>query len=146
MTVDRDVRMRVFQKIVADGAMPAATALAEDLSLPESDVRESLRRLHDGRALVLEPGRDDIIRMANPFSGIETPFAVEANGKRYYGNCIWDSLGIPALLGTDAEIRCSCGDCGEQMRVSVYGGTVHGEGIIQIGVPARHWWDDIIFT
>ena len=126
--------------------MPNAASLAHDMGLAEADVRQSFQRLHDGRVIVLEPGRDDTVRMANPFSGVETPFAVEANGKRYYGNCIWDSLGIPALLGADAEILCSCGDCGGPMRVSVRAGTVEGEGIIHIGVPARHWWDDIIFT
>lgn len=145
-TIDRDLRIRLFQRIVNDAAMPDAASLAQDIGLAEAEIRQSFQRLHDGRVIVLEPGRDDRVRMANPFSGVETSFLVNANGKRYYGNCIWDALGIPALLATDGEVLCSCGDCGEPMRVSVRAGKVVGDGIIHIGVPARHWWDDIIFT
>ncbi len=145
-TVDDDVRIALYHRLVDDAEMPTAAVVANDLNVGEAVVIEAFQRLHAGRALVLEPGRDDIARMANPFSGVETPFTVEANGKRYYGNCIWDALGIPALIGSDAEIRCSCGDCGEPMLVSVRAGTVEGEGIIQFGVAARRWWDDIIFT
>lgn len=145
-SLDRDVRVAIFQRLIDDAVMPTAEVVAHHLGLDAAAAREAFQRLHAGRAIVLEPGRDDAIRMANPFSGIETPFSVEANGKRYFGNCIWDALGIPALLRADADIVCSCGDCGAPMRISVRSGNVQGDGIIHFGVPARHWWDDIIFT
>jgi hypothetical protein len=36
--------------------------------------------------------------MANPFSAVPTPFLVRSGDRSWYGNCIWDALGIPAML------------------------------------------------
>ena len=47
--------------------------------------------------------------MAEPFSAVPTPFAVYVDDQRYFGNCIWDALGIPAMLHADARIESSCG-------------------------------------
>jgi hypothetical protein len=41
-------------------------------------------------------------------SGVPTQHAVESGGVRYYGNCAWDALGIPAALGTPARVRSRC--------------------------------------
>ena len=61
--------------------------------------------------------------MANPFSGVETPFKVHANGKSYFANCAWDTLGIPAALHVDAEIEAACAQSGEPIRLSGHGST-----------------------
>jgi hypothetical protein len=37
--------------------------------------------------------------MAMPLSAIPTPFQVEVGGRHFFGNCIWDALGIVAMLG-----------------------------------------------
>jgi hypothetical protein len=77
---------------------------------------------------------------------VPTPFPVVAGGRSYYGNCIWDALGIPAMLGCDGVIDTSCGDCGTAARVAVSGGAVRGDGIIHFALPARDWWKDIVFN
>ncbi len=85
--------------------------------------------------------------MAEPFSAIPTPFAVYVNDRRYYGNCIWDALGIPAMLHADARIDCSCGCCGEAMRLEVSAGTLGpAGGVIHFALPANRWWEDIVYT
>ena len=35
-----------------------------------------------------------------------------AGRRSYFGNCIWDALGVAAMLGEDVEIPAACGDCG----------------------------------
>ncbi|HSF25814.1 MAG TPA: organomercurial lyase [Blastocatellia bacterium] len=65
----------------------------------------------------------------------------------YYGNCIWDALGIPAMLHTAARIECSCGCCGESMRLSVSAGTLaQFDGVFHFAIPASQWWQDIVYT
>ena len=64
-----------------------------------------------------------------------------------YGNCIWDALGIPAMLGHNARIDASCGCCNLGMLLKVANGRLLGsKGIIHIAVAARDWYKDIVFT
>jgi len=84
--------------------------------------------------------------MANPFSAVPTPFVTEIGGRRWFGNCIWDSLGIVATLHADARVLTSCGTSGETMELSVRGGALTGEGTVHFALPARRWWDDIVLN
>src|SRR5207248_2967833 len=100
----------------------------------------------ESHVLVLAPGTP-YVWMANPFSAIPTPFRVEANGRRYFGNCVWDALGIVAMLGGTGTVRNPCPDCGEPQTLTVDDdGRIHGEGVVHFAVPAAHWWDDIGFN
>jgi hypothetical protein len=72
---------------------------------------------------------------------------VQANGKRYWGICIWDALGIAAALHADAVITALCGDCGTPLTLEVRNDTlVRSEGIVHFAIPARRWWDNIGYT
>src|SRR5256884_10002145 len=74
-------------------------------------------------------------------------FPVRIGNRSYYGNCIWDALGIPAMLHKDAQIDASCGCCNLEMLLKVENGRLLGpEGLIHIAVPARDWYKDIVFT
>lgn len=101
--------------------------------------------------LVLQPGSGEIL-MANPLSAVPTAFVVETEGtaesRSWYGNCIWDALGVIAMLHGDGRVLTSCGCCGESMAVSVRQGEVEARppGIVHFAIPAKHWWDDIVFT
>ena len=52
----------------------------------------------------LQPGGDAVL-MAHPLSAVETDYRVIVDGVALYANCAWDSLGIPAMLGRDADIE-----------------------------------------
>ena len=87
--------------------------------------------------------------MANPFSAVPTPFLVEIGDLSWWGNCIWDALGIAAMVKGDARIVTGCADCSDEMELRVEGGrlrTEGEEGIIHFSVPARRWWENIKFT
>jgi hypothetical protein len=119
--------------------------VATTLALPVGNVRESFQRLAAGHVLVLQSNGE--ILMANPFSAVPTPFVVQTSGYSCFGNCIWDALGIPAMLKADATIRTACGCCGSAMSVSVRRETLGGDdGIVHFAIPAMRWWDDIVFT
>jgi alkylmercury lyase-like protein len=135
----------VYEVTMRGGRPPAARDLAAELGIFTDEILQSFQRLAGARVLVLQHEGGEIL-MANPFSAVPTPFAVEAAGVSSFGNCIWDALGIPAMLGSDGRITASCGDCGTAAEVVVEGGKVRGEGIVHFAIPARDWWKDIVFN
>ena len=142
---DRRVRAHVYDQALTAGVVPRRTAVAEALGLSEAAVAESFRRLAEGRILAL--AADGEILMAPPFSAVPTGFLVESDGRSWWGNCIWDALGILVVLGRDGRVLASCGDCGTGMTLEVAGGALQSaEGVAHFVVPARRWWDDIVFT
>ena len=144
-SVDRDVRAHVYDTAMRTGLVPPAAAVAKALELATGEVLASFARLAEGRVLVLQRDSGEIL-MAAPFSAVPTPFVVEVRGFAAYANCIWDGLGIAAALDEDASIRTSCGDCGTAMEVTIESRSVRGGGLVHFAVPARLWWQDIVFT
>lgn len=140
---DDSVRWHVYDVAMREGAPPPASRLGEVMDRPLAGIRAALERLAAARMLVLREGE---ILMAGPFSAVPTPFRVTTARFSGYGNCIWDALGIAATLQEDVEVDTSCGDCGAAMRVAVRGGRVAGSGLIHFALPARLWWQDIVFT
>jgi hypothetical protein len=144
--VDLGVRRHVYRRFVELGRAPLAGEVAQDLALAEPEVEASFRRLHDAHALVLEA--DGVtIRMANPFSAVETHHRVEAGARSWHANCAWDAFGIPAALGVDGHISSRCPCCDEAIEIDVRDRVPVPEGnVVHLLVPAKRWWDDIVFT
>jgi len=146
VSMDRRVRLAVYRHFVSTGGAPTPGELAGGLSLTEAAVEASLRRLASQRVLVLEEGTCRI-RMAMPFSGVPTPYRVEAASGAWWANCGWDALGIPAMLGEDARITTTCEDCDAPLRLTLEQGQLReSEGVLHFLVPAARWWQDIGFT
>ncbi len=142
--LDQQVRWQVYDSTMRSGLPPSVAQVAAETGLAVDAVRESFERLATARILVLQ--EDEEILMANPFSAVPTPFHVKAGEVEAYGNCIWDALGIPAMLGADGVVSCSCGDCGAAMEVRVTKGEVIGAGLMHFAIPARLWWKDIVYN
>jgi hypothetical protein len=145
---EQDVRIRaaVYDGLASGGNTPTVAELAARLALTAEEIRSSLERLAAAKALVLQRESREVL-MANPFSAVPTPFAVHVGTRLYYGNCVWDALGIPAMLRRDARIEGSCGCCGEAMELAVSGGALApAEGVVHFAIPAHRWWQDIVFT
>ncbi len=140
------MRTAILGVFAETGVAPAPDGIAERLGSDVAAVRAAWGRLREGRAIVT--GKDGVsIRMANPFSGIPTEHTFESGGVRYYANCAWDALGIPAALGLGGTVSSRCANSGEPLWLEV---TDDGPGpcgwFFHSLVPAAHWWDDIVFT
>ena len=142
---DVRVRIAVYEQVIATGRPPSTAELAERLELQPPQVAAALERLGTARALVLQPESREVL-MANPFSAVPTPYLVRTAERAYYGNCIWDALGVPAMLGADAAIETSCACCGEALALAVRGGLVPAQGVVHFAIPARRWWEDIVYN
>jgi hypothetical protein len=142
---DDRVRGYVYDMILRDGEAPSIAELAHEAGSSPEEIRKSLQRLAVARNLVIHPETGAIV-MAPPFAAAPTPFPVSVPPRRFYANCIWDALGIPAMMHKDARIETSCGDCGSPSTIEVREQGVHGEGLMHFAIPARDWWKDIVFT
>ncbi len=144
--IDNDVRLEIYRRFVEEGRPPNAEQVAETLQVSGDDAAEAYRRLADGHVIVLEPGTTDVW-MANPLSARPTPFGVVVGERSYFGNCVWDALGVLAMLDSDGSVETSCPNCGEPMRLTVAGSDLEPiEAVAHFAVPAARWWDDIGFT
>ena len=147
MDFDTAVKLNIYETIAATTNTPISAQVAVALNSTPAEVEAAFQRLYQKRLLVLEQGTSSHIRMAPPFSGIETPHVVKIGGKSYYANCAWDALGVAAALHHDADIESVCGDCGEPVSFQVRNGRpLPQDCVIHFAVPAARWWDDIIYT
>lgn len=130
--IDRIVRARVYELFVA-----GHRKLNADLIGIEG-AAASLRRLAEEHRLVLTA--EGNVRMAHPFSGVDTGHTATIGDQTYWANCAWDALAILALLG-DGVARCPGGP-----EWTVNDGKVSPDGVVHLLVPASHFWDDVVFT
>lgn len=144
--LDNTVRRCVYERFMSTGRAPLAKEVSGELGLSVDEAMAAFRRLADAHVLVLQPVSGEIL-MANPFSAVPTPFMVRVGGVQYWANCIWDALGVAAMLKRDARIETGCGDCNEAMALEIKDRIMgQTEGIIHFAIPAHRWWDNIVFT
>jgi hypothetical protein len=144
--IDNEVRLFVYRYFVENGYPPVAPEIARRLQHRPDEVEASLRRLADDHVLVLAPGTS-YVWMASPLSALPTSFLVTSEGRRWWGNCIWDAMGVLSMLGSDGEVSTWCPDCGDELQISIAGGEPeHDDHVVHYAVPAAHWWDDIGFN
>lgn len=143
---DTRLRLHLYRDFVETGRPPSTERLADSLQAPLADVRAGMERLAAGRAIVLQPESRELM-MATPLSALPTPYLVRVGSQSYFGACVWDALGIIAMLRRDATLETSCPCCGEALAIeAVAGRLTRAPGIIHFGVPARRWWENIVFS
>ena len=143
---DTAVRLALYHEFVRTASPPTAEALAASLQSSTAEIRSALERLAAGKAIVLQPESRDIL-MANPLCALSTPFRVQTQDHAFFGSCVWDGLGIMAMLRGDAVLDTSCACCGEAMTIGVREEKmVPANGVIHFAIPAKRWWENIVFT
>src|SRR6266508_3725698 len=105
--LDRVVRLHVYECFLDDGSPPTHLDVAAALGIAAEEVEASFRRLEAAHVLVFAPGTLNVW-MANPLCAHPTPFRVKTVRGAYWGTCIWDAFGIPAMLAEDAVISTFC--------------------------------------
>jgi hypothetical protein len=141
-----DVRVFIYDWIVAHGEPPLTQDIGAHLGVSANDARDAIANLNIGKAVLCHPVSGEIW-MAGPFAASETPYRVVGSHASWWANCAWDSLGIAAIVHEDVVIEASCADCGEPMRMRVKRGDgVQGDGLVHLLLPVREWYRDIGYT
>lgn len=145
-TLERAVRLHVYRRLVADGAVPRASAAALALKMPDEQAHAVFERLADEHVLVLDAVTREIA-MAMPFSATPTAFRVREGANAWWACCAWDALGFAPMLDRPVEMGTRFADSGEPLLLQVpHDRPPTGEAVVHFAVPAAHWWDDITFT
>jgi alkylmercury lyase-like protein len=144
---DDDVRLHILGELIAGGTAPSAGDTGAALGVSESHAAAAYDRLAANRVIVLQPGTRDVL-MAAPLSAVPTPHVARmADGQSHYGNCVWDALGVIAMLGRDGDIETVCADCEAALTLTVRNGALEPtDAVVHFAVPAARWWENIVFT
>jgi hypothetical protein len=144
--VDAAIRRQIYESTLRRGSPPTIHELSELSGESPDDVAAALRRLSTARIVVLQSGSGEIL-MAPPFSAVPTPFVVHTAAHSSYANCAWDALGVSVMMHQPAQIVCACSCCGEALNLRTrMDGLPEGDAVMHFAIPARRWWDDIVFT
>ena len=143
---DIDVRLALYREFVQIGRAPSVDRIAKMLKAPRKDVEAAFDRLAAGKAIVLQPESREVL-MANPLCAVPTPFLARTGDQSFFGSCVWDALGIIAMLQQDGSLDSSCACCGEAMTIDIHDAQpLPAEGVIHFAIPAKQWWENIVFT
>lgn len=142
-----DVRVAIYRSFVETGRPPMPADLAADAGVPLAEVEGALRELAAADVIALIPGTS-FVWLAHPFSAAAAPFRASAGDRTWDAICIWDALGILALVEADGSVEARCPDCNEELRVEVRGGEVAGPDgcVAHYGIPASRWYEDVGYT
>jgi len=146
MGFETDVKLAIYRYFAETGHRPTPGEVARRVGADVQQVLGAYERLRAQRLLVLEADGSSI-RMASPFSGVPTQHVVEADGVRYFANCAWDALGVPAALHQPGIVHSRCEQSGQPFHLTVdLQGPEPSDWLFHCLVPAAKWWDDIVFT
>ena len=140
------VKLAIYRHFAKNGTAPLPHDIASALGGTPNEIQEAYGQLRANRVLLLE--RNGVtIRMAPPFSGVPTQHRVTVDGVKYFANCAWDALGIPAALHRPGTVHSRCEQTMEPLELTVSeNGPAPSTWIFHSLVPAAKWWDDLVFT
>ena len=144
---ENDVRMAVYRHFVEQCRAPAIEEVADALGTDAGQILQAYEKLAEEHVIVLQQDMREL-RMAMPFSAIETTFRVYIGDFEWFANCAWDALGIAAMLSRDTRIDARCPVADDDLRLHVKSGELDpGQvALVHFAVPAASWWEDIAYT
>lgn len=121
--------------------------LAADAGLPLAEVEAGLHDLAAEDVIALIPGTS-YVWLAHPFSAAAAPFRITSGDRAWDAICVWDALGVLALVERDGRVDARCPDCNDELRVEVRNGaaTAPEPYVAHYGVPASRWYEDVGYT
>ena len=140
------LRTEVFRHIAETTEAPSLEQLSAWSGRSQDEVLGALDALEANHHIALLPDRTGVW-MANPFSATPTAYPVDTVRGRFWANCAWDAIGVPAILGIDGWTETRCAGSGTPLSFGVRGGERQGDdALIHLVVPPRDAWVDIGFT
>ncbi len=145
----KQARKFVFDYFYENSRAPVLEEIMQRFHLSRDDAYSLLNQLEASHHILLLPGTQRIL-MANPFSGITTPFTDTINGRRYFANCAWDTISLHVMLGQDVEVGAYCHHCAEPVSLSLSREKIvsskPANPLIYLSVPVSKWYDNLINT
>jgi hypothetical protein len=136
----------LLRGIIDAGAIPSNEELQQRMHCSAAELDRAFDELADVHGVLLHPGTRKVWAI-HPFSAAPTPFLVESNGKKWWGNCAWCSLGIAVLVGGFCVITTTLGAEGEQIQLTVDDGRLsRTDLVVHFPIPMTRAWDNVVYT
>lgn len=121
------LHMFILETFASTGKSPSLEQIRQRFELATTqDAEAHVTTLERTGAIHRDPD-DTAITHAYPFSNGVTAHRVQlASGVQAHAMCAIDALGMPFMLGQDADVASSCHECGSAVTVRVAGGAVQG--------------------
>jgi hypothetical protein len=144
---DWNIRLFIYKFFVENCRPPTPVETSRAFDLSSTETRDAYYRLHQKHAIFVD-GELGMIRMANPLSAVATPYQVTVGPKSLYANCAWDSIGIPAMLHSNATVNAFIDGSDAPVTYTVKNGKLIAppELVVHFSVPFKQWYDDQIHT
>lgn len=140
------LRTEIFRHVGETTEAPSLEQLSAWAGRNRDEILAALDALEAHHHIALLPDRTGVW-MANPFSATPTAYPVDTPRGRFWANCAWDALGVPAILGIDGWTETRCAGSGAPLAFGVRDGVRQGDdALIHLVVPPRDAWIDIGFT
>ena len=140
------VRVEIYRSFVEDGRAPTVDGIVARIDRSVEEVERALLALDAGDVIALDPSTG-ALWLAHPFCATPAPFKVRSGPRAWDAICVWDALGILAVIDEDGTVETHCPDCGEAIELRVVDGRIDdAEGVVHYGVPASRWYEDIGYT
>ena len=148
-TIAKPVRKFVFDYFLENSRAPVLEEIMQSFHLARSEASDILEELETAHHVIRLPGTHRIL-MANPFSALDTPFAVKIGNKGYFGACAWDAVAFHIMLGRESLVNSFCHHCAEPIRIEFRNGravsTQPSDPLVFLSLPAAKWWENIVLT
>lgn len=136
----------ILKFILENGYAPDIGELARLCGTTEKVITAGLLLLQEEHGVVLHPNGKSIW-VIHPFSLAPTNFLVRCDGKEWWGNCAWCSLGVAALLDRDVTITTVLGANDRQVEIQIKDGLLSETGFyVHFPIPMRNAWENVIYT
>jgi hypothetical protein len=147
MDTTNAVRVELYRWFIQKARATSINEMSATLDIAPADIAAALRELAATDVIAFRPGTEDVW-LVHPFCATDAPFIVTAGDKRWHAICIWDALGVLALVNADGRVTTKCPDCANPLDVSVLGGELVAPpgALVHFGVPAARWYEDIAYT
>ncbi len=147
--LQKHARKYVFDYFYENCYAPVIEEIMRRFCLEREEAHILLQALESSHHILLVPETQRIL-MANPFSGITTPFRDSIGGKTYFTNCAWDTISLHVMLGQDTEVSSFCHGCAEPIKIQLSRGRVASSEpdapLIFLTIPVANWYDNLINT
>ena len=136
----------ILKNFVESGFPPTLKDLVTATSLPEEKIQAMLSELEAAHGVLLHLNSHKVW-VAHPFAAAPTGWWVEQDGRGWFSNCIWCSLGVCALVGGESHIHTCLGGESEKTVITVTpDGPVQKNYVAHFSVPMQNAWDNVLFT
>ena len=140
------LRHHILTCFVDEGRAPSVEAMRAHFGVSRDEMVAALEALQDYHGVVLHPGSAEVWAI-HPFATAPTNFWIEADGRGWWGNCAWCSLGAAALLDRDLTITTTLGGESRQAEITIRGGEILDSNyFVHFLIPMTRAWDNVTYT